>query len=315
MYDLNQARSEPFCRLIGHDGGVQSLDFLDNWMLLSLGLADSLLRLHYVKTAQLICTCAAPPRQLTVSSCMDHGEVSTGGEGGVFSWAFQMPNSDVSVEQGEHQFSSASLHPLDRRIGTEAIASVGAQVTVLEYLSNSAYPVKESPFLLAGDSEGNLVLWHADGEMPTVWSCAEALGEVDLLHGCPDPFQTDDEIRWLVIAAGVGPQNPVHRYLLTFKKDGEFKLDLLGEIRLDGAALGMSWAADVSQGVLGTDGGTLWHLHWDSMRTTSLMSVGASSILQAIQHDSALTMVPALRCVFLPHSWRSLLKTRRLQRF
>ena len=115
------------------------------------------------------------------------------------------------------------------------------------------------PCLLAGDSEACLVLLSSALQHPQVWSCAPRFGEIDLLHASPEALMVSGR-RWSVVVAGTSPTHSVLRYLLTTSLDGTAQLDPIAEFSLDGAALGMSWAHDASQGVVGTTGGSLWHL-------------------------------------------------------
>jgi hypothetical protein len=275
VYDL--AKQLTLCAQIpGHAGGVQALVFVSDVALASLGLEDCTLAVHALDSGTLLCSTSVPPRQLVLTSSPTSGELCIGGPNGLLSWRVDWP---VEGEDG------GKLTPT----GSKSLLLEGVHVTALIYWSDDAGTNDSSTagghgrsLLLSGDSAGNLVLWTPGSSATAAWSCADALTEIDLLHASVDSKQPAGAsgTHWSVVVAGAGPACLVQRYLLTLLPDAQPELQLIGEIALDGAALGMSWASGASQGVVGTSGGKLWHVHWASMSKTPLTSAIAPPLLQ-----------------------------------
>ena len=72
--------------------------------------------------------------------------------------------------------------------------------------------------------------------------------------------------KWVVVVAGAGPTREVLRFELTIPTDGASAPTIapLSRTSLDGSAVGMAWSDGAAQGVVGTDAGNIWHVHWAS---------------------------------------------------
>ena len=72
--------------------------------------------------------------------------------------------------------------------------------------------------------------------------------------------------KWVVVVAGAGPTREVLRFELTMPTDGASAPTIapLSRTSLDGSAVGMAWSDGAAQGVVGTDAGNIWHVHWAS---------------------------------------------------
>ena len=72
--------------------------------------------------------------------------------------------------------------------------------------------------------------------------------------------------KWVVVVAGAGPTREVLRFELTRPTDGASAPTIapLSRTSLDGSAVGMAWGDGAAQGVVGTDAGNIWHVHWAS---------------------------------------------------
>ena len=287
VYDLicglDGSELQLWSQVPGHEGGVQALTFLDDGTIASLGLEDGLICVHELATGSLICSTVLPTGQLVLTSSLSSPELSAGGAGGLLSWRVEGPVD--GLEEGKLQL-------LQKGTKSSPLLLEGVQVTALVYLEESSAAPQSSGMgsssLLSGDSAGNLLLWTSSSIAAAAWSCAPAFAEIDLLHASLDTSQPE-ATRWSIVAAGAGPACLVQRYRLTLVPGVQPELELISETALDGAALGMSWASGASQGVVGTSGGMLWHVHWDSMSTTTLVSAVAPPLVQlATPYDASI---------------------------
>ena len=263
-------------RLPGHRGGVQALAFSHSVgvggcdLLASLGLADGTLRLSQLSTAQPLLQAALAQPQHVVAWSHDNTEIATGGEGGLHCWrvGWEELEDEEDEDQEDSVVTLAYLEPLPPReppLSEDATAE--PQLTAVVYLE--AYH-EDAPCVLAGDTAGGLTLW-GDGDEPLGdWGCAPSVTEIDMLHASAIPAEAgapaDEPARWIVVVAGTGPQRDVLRCLLELPTDGKgtASLSLLARTSLDGAATGMAWSPGATQGIVGTDAGNIWHVHWGS---------------------------------------------------
>ena len=286
VWDLSGAAPRLGVRLPGHQGGVQALAFSHSQavggcdLLASLGLADGSLRLSQLSTAQPLLHAALARPQHVVSWSHDNLELATGGAGGLYGWRVGWDEVDeddggrgaVIDGGGGGVVTLAYLEPQPARVPWSADGDGGgardphAQLTAVVHL---AALHGDAPCILTGDTAGCLALW-GEGEAPlAVWSCAHALQEIDLLHASA----VDDEetmgggsAKWVVVVAGAGPTREVLRFELRMPTDGASAPTIapLSRTSLDGAAVGMAWSDGAAQGVVGTDAGNIWHVHWAS---------------------------------------------------
>lgn len=258
-------------RLPGHDGGVQSLCFLGNSALASLGLSDGLLLVRSIVSGAPLLSAPTPPYQNTLAVSPDGLEITTGGAGGVHTWRV----TTAHTQDGSTRAVLAVQPPRQ-----DPTAPATAQVTSLSYLGPT--------ILLAGDSSGSLALWDGHTRQPIAsWDCSPSLSEIDLLHTAPEAYVAPGGgLKWTVIGAGVGEGHAVVRYALTVSmaQDGTGPADAtlapLTQIALDASALGMSWVSDASHGIVGTEAGSVWHVHWGSGAATPLVGAVPPPILQ-----------------------------------
>ena len=285
VWDLSGAAPRLGVRLPGHQGGVQALAFSHSQavggcdLLASLGLADGSLRLSQLSTAQPLLHAALARPQHVVSWSHDNLELATGGAGGLYGWRVGWDEVDEAdggrgavTDGGGGVVTLAYLEPQPARVPWSADGDGGgtrdphAQLTAVVHL---AALHGDAPCILTGDTAGCLALW-GEGEAPlAVWSCAHALQEIDLLHASA----VDDEetmgggsAKWVVVVAGAGPTREVLRFELTMPTDGASAPTIapLSRTSLDGAAVGMAWSDGAAQGIVGTDAGNIWHVHWAS---------------------------------------------------
>ena len=127
-------------RLPGHVGGVQSLAFLGNAALASLGLSDGALRVHSIVSGAPLLSCTTPVGMHCLAVSADGMEISTAGKGGLFTWRVSTQSTAAGTRAVLMPMPTREQPPLE---GAEE-GEETAQATCLVHLSAALTLVGDS---------------------------------------------------------------------------------------------------------------------------------------------------------------------------